>query len=244
MLEKRWKAVPPQLFTANGATDGKITIASACHLFKVKQQIILKSSTIPSHDILEIKRITDDSTLYVGLKSKNIDSRYDVSAYLVADGASIEAIEQHRSSVPLEEFTRAEYEEEPVVAKRVVLVDDCGDKYNDTNRFPVEATVNISGSNPFNHTIFNKLVPTATTEVSVVLPAKTEIITIMARSNKAVKIQYTFTGGESGTKFITIMPGVRKEINGVYMSTSRPLYFQLSSIDNGGTTIEIETWNS
>jgi hypothetical protein len=137
MIEKRWKAVPPQLFTADGTADGKILIASdACHLFKVKQQVILKSNTVPSHDILEIKRIMDGA-IYVGLKSENIDSRYNLSAYLVADSASIEAIEQKRSSVPFEEFTRAEYEEEPVVAKRVILVDECGDKYNDGNPLPV-----------------------------------------------------------------------------------------------------------
>jgi hypothetical protein len=244
MIEKRWKAVPSQLFIADGTTDGKILIASsACHLFKVKQQVVLKSSTIPSHDTLEIKRIIDGA-IYVGLKSENIDSRYNLSAYLVADGASIEAIEQKRSSVPFEEFTRAEYEEEPVVAKRVILVDECGDKYTEDNRLPVNATVNVTaGSKPGTHTIFNKLVTAANTEVFVLLPPNTEKITIMARSNKAVRIQYTFTSGESGTKFITITPGVRKEINDIGLIGATPLYFQLSLTEVGGTIVEIETWN-
>ena len=65
----------------------------------------------------------------------------------------------------------------------------------------------------------------------------------MVRSNKAIRLQYTFTANESGTKFITVMPGVRKEINNVSIIGPTSLYFQLNSVENSGTIVEIETWS-
>lgn len=245
MFEKRWAAVPPQLFIADGAANGTVKVtAVACKLFKVKQKVIISAATLPNLDQIEIKKILDDNTIIIGPQSANIHTYTDLSAYTTALGAFIFANEQHRSSIPFEEVNRATYEEEPTVAERVILVDECGDKYNDTNRLPVEATVNLTASKPNTHTIFNKLVATAATEVSVLLPDKTEIITIMVRSNKASKLQYSFVSGESGTKFITVMPGVRKEISNIGLSGLTPLYFQLSLVESGGTIVEIETWNS
>jgi len=244
MFEKRWAAVPPQLFIADGTTNGEIQIVgSACHFFKVKQQVYLSATSLPNLDKIEIKKIVN-GVITVGPCAGSIHATVDVSAYTTALGATITANEQKRSSVPFEEFTRAEYEEEPVVAKRVILVDECGNKYNESNPLPVEATVNLTASNPSNHTIFNKLVTTANTEVSVILPAKTEKITIMTRSNRGIRLQYSFTLGESGTKFITVMPGVRKEINDIGLLIATPLYFQLSLTEVGGTIVEIETWNA
>lgn len=141
MLEKRWVAVPPQAFTANGTVDGKITVADAS-LFKVKQIIILASSSKPSREDLEVKRITDINTIYVGPKG-DINTRFDLSGYLVSDGAFIAANEQLRSKVPEQEVERLTYEEEPVVARRVILVDKLGNKIDDNNPLPVNASVSI-----------------------------------------------------------------------------------------------------
>lgn len=141
MLEKRWIAVPPQAFTANGTADGKITVADSS-LFKVKQTIILASSSKLSREDLEVKRITDINTIYVGLKG-DINARFDVSGYLVSDGAFIAANEQLRSKVPEQEIERLTYEEEPVVARRVVLVDKLGNKIDNDNPLPVNASVSI-----------------------------------------------------------------------------------------------------
>ena len=241
MLEKRLIAVPPQLFIANGTTDGKVTVVDSS-LFKVKQQIIIKSNAQGPTNDLEIKRIPNINTIEIGPKGK-IDTRSDLSLFIVADQAAIFANEQLRPSIPLEEYSRAVYEEEPVVADRVILVDELGEKYNETNRLPVEATVNLTASKPNKHTIFNQLITNANTEYSVLLPANTEIFTVMVRSNKAIKLQYTFTAGESNTKYITVMPGVRKEVSGVGLTTATPLYMQLSSTEVGGTIVEIEAWN-
>lgn len=146
MLEKRLKAVPAQSFTANGTTDGKITIAAdPCGLFKVKQHVIISATSLPNIT-LEIKRI-EAGNVYVGPipdgkpgVNTSIDARYDISAYTVALGAAISANEQKRPAIDWAEAMRAMYEEEPTVAMRSVLVDKCGNKIDETNPLPVAAT--------------------------------------------------------------------------------------------------------
>lgn len=242
MFEKRLAAVAPQAFIADGTDRGAITVADT-RLFKVKQQVSLMASALPNL-ALEVKKILSPTLLIVGPCGPDINKTEDVSAYTVAALSFIFANEQKRPSIPLEEFMRAVYEEEPTVAIRSMLVDKYGYDYTATNRLPVEATVNLTASKPSNHTIFNKLVTAANTEVSVILPDKTEIFTIMVRSNKAIRLQYSFIMGDSNVNFITIMPGNRKEVSGVGFSGIKPIYFQLSSVDPGGTIVEIETWNS
>jgi len=151
MLEKRFYAVPPQLFTADGTTSGVITIAGhACSLFKVKQHVILKATGLPNLT-LEVKEIDNEDNVQVGPfpspgKPASIDSRTDISAYTVALGATISANEQKRPAIDWAEAMRAMYEEEPTVAMRSILVDECGDKYNDDNPLPVafDGTINIA----------------------------------------------------------------------------------------------------
>lgn len=128
MLEKRLYAVPPQLFTADGTTTGRITVTNS-GLFKVKQVVIVGNNTLQPLQ-LEVKRIDNINTIYVGLPGQNIDQRSDMSSYTVANGAFILANEQKRPSVPQEEIIRAVYEEEPVVAYRVIGVDQFGNTVN------------------------------------------------------------------------------------------------------------------
>lgn len=247
MFEKRWKAVPPQSFISDGTVDGKITVSNS-KLFKVKQHVIVKANTLDNLE-LEVKRVVDVNTIYVGPRTGNIDTRSDLSAYTTLLSASIFANEQQRSKVPEQEIERHTYEEEPVVARRVIAVDELGNPYNASNPLPTTAQLSadnlqVNITQPGTHTIFNPNILLANTEYSVVLPAKTEIFTVMVRSNKAIKLQYTFIAGESGTKYITINPGVRKEFNGIMLPMAKTFYFQLSSTDVGGTIVEIEAWNS
>lgn len=141
MFEKRWAAVSPQLFTSNGTANGQLTVVDSS-VFKVKQQVNLSSSTQPNLN-LEIKSILDDVTILVGPPAGNIFTYSDITAYTVADGGNIWAIEQKRSSVPVEEINRAVYEEEPVVAERVILIDKHGNKFDENNPLPVDATVSV-----------------------------------------------------------------------------------------------------
>lgn len=128
MLEKRFAAVTPQFFMADGAPNGVIKVVYS-GFFKVKQQIIIRSNTQGPTTDLEIKRIPDINTIEIGPKGK-IDAREDLSMYTVAGGAVIFANEQVRPSIPQEEVIRAVYEEEPVVAYRVIGVDQNGNTVN------------------------------------------------------------------------------------------------------------------
>ena len=137
MLEKRLVAVAPQLLTANGGSDGLITVADTS-FFKVKQEVIVSANTLPNLDQIEVKRIVSATAMYVGPKGGNIDSRVNVSSYTTALSAKIFANEQKRPSIPFEEYTRAVYDEEPIVADRVVAVDKYGQYYTIDNPLPVE----------------------------------------------------------------------------------------------------------
>lgn len=138
MLEKRLGAVSPQVFTANGGTNGVITIADTSP-FRVKQEVFLSATSLPSLNDIEVKVVLSSTQLAVGPKSGNINARTDVSAYTTSLGAFIAANEQKRPSIPFEEFTRATYEEEPVVATRVVPVDQLGNIRNQDNPLPIKA---------------------------------------------------------------------------------------------------------
>ncbi len=142
MLEKRLVAVSPQSFTANGGADGLITVSDT-GLFKVKQEVIVTADMLQNIDSIEIKRISSATEMFIGPKGGNINARTNISAYTVALNAKISANEQKRPSIPFEEFTRAVYEEEPTVAQRSVLVDKYGNKYDDSNPLPVNASVSI-----------------------------------------------------------------------------------------------------
>ena len=129
MLEKRWKAIPPQTFVSSGSATGQITVVDAT-LFRVKQTIVISADTIPSRDDLEVKRVLDETTLLIGPKSGNIDSREDLSAYVAGANPIIYTNEQLRSKIPEQEVERLTYEEEPYVARRVIVVDKLGRPVN------------------------------------------------------------------------------------------------------------------
>jgi hypothetical protein len=146
MLEKRFYAVPPQLFTANGTISGVITIAAnACTLFKVKQKVWISANTLPKL-LLEIKEIDSNENIQVGPipgtlnvpgANTGISARTDISAYTVALGANIFADEQKRPAIDNIEIVRATYEEEPTVAVRSIMVDPCGNLVSADNPLPV-----------------------------------------------------------------------------------------------------------
>jgi hypothetical protein len=142
MLEKRFIAVPNQYILADGSVDGILVVPDAS-LFKVKQEVYIGGNTLPNLNDIEVKRVISPTQIAIGPKKGNIDARSDLSAYTLAKNCFIAANEQKRPSVPLEEFTRAVYEEEPTVAQRTVLVDKYGRRYDNENPLPVNASVNI-----------------------------------------------------------------------------------------------------
>lgn len=143
ITEKRLLAVSPQTFTANGNNVGQIKVADAS-LFRVKQDVSINATGLPELR-LEVKKVLDINTLFVGPDKGSIDLRTDISAYTTALGANISADQQNRPNIPEEAVERATYEDEPVVARRVVMVDKLGDIFDDDNPLPIafDGTVNI-----------------------------------------------------------------------------------------------------
>ena len=139
--ERNWYKVQ-QLFTVDGNIDGGIQVID-CAGFFVGAYVQLSSSSIPittSSPIYSIKRISTETgifTIYVGPADKNINSRSDVSAYTVADSASILQPEQSIPQVKEQYVPSLTYDHDPIRAIRDVLVDDHGNYYNDQNPIPV-----------------------------------------------------------------------------------------------------------
>lgn len=150
MYEKRWRAIAPRLFTANGTSEGVITVASTKG-FHVKQEVRLTSSAFPGQqEILQVKDVLSSTQLVVGPAAAALNVFSDVSGYLVANSAAIRAYTQNRPAIPQTEHERAVYEEEPVVAKRVILVDELGEKFSESNPVPVQlsdGSINIGSVN-------------------------------------------------------------------------------------------------
>lgn len=137
-FEKKWVAVAPRLLTSDGTADGVLTLATTKNLH-VKQCITIVSDTVGQRT-LQINSIPSPTQIEVGELKSTINQRTDVSAYTIADNASIQAKVQARPTIPQTEHERAVFEEEPIVAKRVIQVDEFGNIYCDDNPFPVSIT--------------------------------------------------------------------------------------------------------
>ncbi len=137
-IEKKWEQIPPVAFSSNGTSDGIIALLTT-RGFRTKQKVNLKSNTQDTI-LLEVKRVISKTQLLVGPLNQNLETVTDISAFLTADNATIDAPEQPRPSIPLQEHERAVFEEEPVVAKRTVLVDQFGRMFDVDNPVPVQLT--------------------------------------------------------------------------------------------------------
>jgi hypothetical protein len=275
MLEKRFYAVPPQAFTANGTKNGVVTIANeACQLFKVGMLVYINANTLPTLT-LQIKEIDNEGNVQVGPISgtkgipggnTGITARTDISAYTVVKNANISADEQRRPDIDWAEAMRAMYDEEPAVAMRSILVDECGDRVNAANPLPVSFSaefpstveiasgdgsgdkllVNPDGSINVNTTtdsaatptIFNLSVPSAAVEVSQVLPVSTKKIVMKVR-DAAAAMQFAFMAGDSGTNYVSVPRGAVYSVDGI-LTTGLTVYLQT---DKAGQVVEIIVWN-
>lgn len=136
--ERKWFTVS-QIFTANGAANGKITVSDVAG-FYVKSQVRIVSNTQPAV-LLEVKRIEGTTDIYVGPVGQDIESRTSMSSYLVADSASITLNEQKIPTIKQEDIWQAIYAREPIVALRNILVDKYGRYYDSSNPLPISATI-------------------------------------------------------------------------------------------------------
>ena len=171
---------------------------------------------------------------WVGPKNKSIHVRTDISSFLISDNAAIHANEQERPSVPVQEIERSTYEEEPTVARRVVIVDKWGNRIDDNNPLAVNATIDVSTVG--NPQIFNINALDKNIEYSQALPENTSQFIVRAR-NKA-KLHIAYIANNTSTNFFTVVPGGIFKIDSVKL-TGKTLYFK-SSLNE--TVVEIMTW--
>lgn len=134
-VERRIKAVGPLALTLNGGANGLVTVSDTKG-FRVKSQVVLQGTGLPNLT-LEIKRVLSKTQFYVGEKG-NILQREDISQYTLAASSTVHQPEQDRPGVPIDQHERAVYEEEPVLAKRVILVDEYGEFYDTANPLKVQ----------------------------------------------------------------------------------------------------------
>lgn len=148
-LESKLLAVPAQIFTANGTSDGQIIIADPA-LFKIRQIVIVGSGSQPSIE-LQIKRIAN-GVIHVGPFDDNLETRSDLSLYTA--GSFIFANEQLRPWIPrdgvIPNFKELDYtyEEAPTVAQRVIFVGKDGEavdvvEVSGVRRLAVETSVSV-----------------------------------------------------------------------------------------------------
>ncbi len=152
--ERQWDAIGPVAFTADGGQDGVVTVASV-HGMRVKQQVVIASITVPykadTSEKLEIKRVLSPTKLLIGpIKTTGeFLSKANLSAYKVADMATIKVIDQKKSKPTAPDIIAAVYEQEPVVAIRTFPVDEQGNNYDAANPFPVLPGGQQIGPNEF-----------------------------------------------------------------------------------------------
>jgi len=124
-------------------------------------------------------------------------------------------------------------------ARRVTLVDALGEFINSSNRLPVDAIINVTAGDPVDTPyIYTVPVAVAGVEYSQALPSRTKRVFMQVREPGAVKIQYCYEAGKSGTEFMTVKPGSHYDEQGLDM-TGKTIYFRLSQ---GSKTVEIKVW--
>jgi hypothetical protein len=154
MTEKKWDAVPLQSILANGNTEGQIIVPDST-LFRVKQRIFLKSDSLQSRELV-INRISPTGVLTLGKVGSNINAFENLSDVLLADSPKIWAERQDRPAITPNEYDRAVYEEEPVMAKRTILVDVRGNRVSSSNPLPVGLDTNIILNTVRKNALFSK----------------------------------------------------------------------------------------
>ncbi len=142
-FERDLSPVAPILFTANGGTEGQITLATTLGLFV--KQIAQLNATGQLTLTVEIKSVISETQILVGPPKTPITTKSDVSAYTTALGANISAAKQPKATLPMESRLYASYIQEPSNSWRVTPVDSFGNSIDSTNPLPVafDGTVNI-----------------------------------------------------------------------------------------------------
>tara|TARA_R100000951_G_scaffold112739_1_gene113543 strand:- start:942 stop:1700 length:759 start_codon:yes stop_codon:yes gene_type:complete len=136
-IERLWEEIPARSLSADGQSDGLITLQSTIH-FRTNQKVKLTATSQPTI-VLVVKRVVSSTQMILGPNDKNILSRTDLSQYTVAAIAMVSASEQNKTSIPEKDQLQMTLEREPVNARRVFQVDDFGNPIGTTPENPIHA---------------------------------------------------------------------------------------------------------
>lgn len=134
-VEKKRLAVDPRPFILDGNGNGRVAVSDIRGFF-VGQIVQIRSDTLQPTEY-KIKRFISKTEFRVGPPNSGVSVTSSTSQFLVTDNAKISAEEQARVGITEDEIQKAEYAEEPIVAKRVIGVDEYGDYYSLQNPLPV-----------------------------------------------------------------------------------------------------------
>lgn len=140
-FERNWTAVPPVLLTVNGSTEGVVIVTDTAGFYVKQLAILTNNATILN---VQIKRVVNSTTLWVGIPGPSMLHNLDVSAFTVATASRISAVEQPKTTLPMEARMLATYEQEPIDAWRTKAVDAYGNGYTSSNPLPVSIDSEIT----------------------------------------------------------------------------------------------------
>lgn len=180
--ERHWEEAPERPISSDGGVDGSVTLSDLSG-FYVKQQVTLKSNAVTSR-VYQVKKIdVYNSKIFLGDVGKPIGQLSDLSDFTLADSATIKAEKQPKNTVPKDDQAQGTYETEPVVARRVVLVDEKGQKYTDDNPLPTSATL-VGDSTPVEVLVLNIPLASANTDYTVAFPSNIHQFQLQIRDGK------------------------------------------------------------
>lgn len=143
-LERKWLAVTAQPLTANGTSLGLITVVDTVGLYTKQRIVLVSNSSQPSE--LQVQEVISPTQLIVGSIGPRVGRQayVDVSRFLLSDNAQLAAGEQEKNNIPEKDHYSAVYESDPIIADRVILVDEYGRHYRDGNPLPIGFTGSIT----------------------------------------------------------------------------------------------------
>jgi hypothetical protein len=234
--EKNWEAVAPVSFTADGQANGVITVEDTCK-FRAKQIVRIGSDT-QSIQEFEVRTVLSETEMTVGKKGTRFDCLEDMTPFLVADNAEVSALQQLRPKISPDETLRYSYEEEPIVARRSVLVDQLGRvvKFID-GKLPIEGEISVGISAKKTPTIINIPVVNKDTQETIIIPSN--VVEFELRIRDRASLQYSFVDGQTNTVFATLKAGgVYRESN-LELDNALNLYVESNK---NNITIELKYW--